>query len=96
MRTSIELSDGLVERARRLAKHKGVTLRAVVEEALDRLLCESEAVLPFRLEPVTFGDGGFVPDIGDGECDWERIRELANGAASGEAAHRDEPEGQRS
>ena len=78
MRTSIELSDGLVERARRLAKQKGVTLRAVVEEALDRLLRESEASAQFRLEAVTFGDGGLCEGVAEGDGDWERIRDLAH------------------
>jgi predicted transcriptional regulator len=79
MRTSIELSDGLVERARRLAKQKGMTLRAVVEEALDRLLRESEATSPFRLDAVTFGDGGLVADLTEvDDGDWESIRELAH------------------
>lgn len=42
MRTSIDIPDGLLARARRLMKRKGVTLRELVIAGLARLLDESE------------------------------------------------------
>jgi hypothetical protein len=74
MRTSIELSDGLLARARRLAKRRGLTLRALVEEGLRRVLGDSETSPAFRLEDVPFGEGGLVEGLSEG--DWERIRDL--------------------
>lgn len=75
MRTSIELSDGLAERARRLAKRRGVTLRALVEQALLGLLEQNERAVPFVLEDVTFGEGGIRADVP--EADEQRLRALA-------------------
>jgi hypothetical protein len=73
MRTSFELSNSLLERARRLAKRRGTTLRALVEEGLRRVLTESEPA-PFRLQDVPFGEGGLVDGLAEG--DWDRIRDL--------------------
>lgn len=75
MRTSIELSDGLLERARKLAKRRGVTLRALVEEGLRRVLAESGSSPAFRLNDVTYGEGGMIEGLAQG--DWERIRDIA-------------------
>ena len=75
MRTSVELSDGLLERARRLARRRGTTLRAVLEEGLRRVLSERESDPAFRLRDVTFGEGGLVEGLPEG--DWERLRDLA-------------------
>jgi predicted transcriptional regulator len=75
MRTSFELSDALLDRARKLAKRRGTTLRAVLEEALRRFLAEGDAPQPFRLRDVTFGEAGLTEGLS--EHDWERIRELA-------------------
>jgi len=50
-------------------------LRALVEEGLRRVLSEQRDTPPaFRLEDVTFGQGGFTGDFS--ESDWERLREL--------------------
>jgi hypothetical protein len=73
MRTSVELSDGLLERARKLAQRRGVTLRALVEEGLRRVLAESASETAFRLQDVTYGEGGFVEGVT--QSDWERIRD---------------------
>jgi putative antitoxin of VapBC-like toxin-antitoxin system len=75
MRTSIELSDGLLERARRLAQKRGLTLRALVEEGLRRILADNDKAPAFRLQEVTFGEGGLAEDLS--EADWERIRDLS-------------------
>ena len=76
MRTSIELSDSLLEwRARRLARKRGLTLRALVEEGLRRVLADSDTAPAFRLEDVTFGEGGLIDALS--EADWERIRDLS-------------------
>lgn len=74
MRTSIDLSDALLERARRLAKRRGLTLKALVEEGLRRVIADSQTKPHFELRDVTFGEGGLVDGLSEG--DWEQLREL--------------------
>jgi hypothetical protein len=57
MKTTLDLADELVARAKRVALERDITLRALVEEALERAIGSSRA----RWEPlatVTYGDPG--------------------------------------
>ena len=67
MKTTLELSDAVLERARSVAARDGLTLRAVVEDALRSYLedREAEAARPrqFRIEP--WGKGGLRPEHRD-------------------------------
>ena len=54
MKTTIDLSDDLLARARRLAKQRGVPLRAIVEEGL-RLTLENRRPSRFRLVDRSVG-----------------------------------------
>jgi Arc/MetJ family transcription regulator len=76
MRTSIEISDSLLARARKLMARKRVTLRSLVEEGLRRVLGEERDGSAFRLRDARFdGPTGFA--AGRSETDIERaIREL--------------------
>ena len=59
MKTTIEISDPLLREARRLAEREGVTLRALVERGLRRVVTETKPGAPFKL-----GVGG-VPLVTD-------------------------------
>ena len=65
MRTTIDIHDPLLERAKRYASETGKRLADVVNDALlEKLARESGAtsvVEPFRL--VTFGGGGVKPGV---------------------------------
>jgi hypothetical protein len=50
MKTTLELDDRILERAKRLAAEQGTTLRAIVEDALRARL----APRPTRAEPYQF------------------------------------------
>jgi hypothetical protein len=64
MKTTVEISDPLLRRARRLAHREGQTLRSLIESGLSRELAERErAAKPFKLRPVTFGKGGLRPEV---------------------------------
>lgn len=65
MKTTIEISDDLLQRARRLADERGLTLRALVEEGLRlSLQARSEPAQPtFRLR--TWGRGGLTDEARD-------------------------------
>jgi hypothetical protein len=76
MKTTIDIADPLLGRAKRLAAARGVTLKAVVEEALrDALDVERPPRRPFRLRTHTFRGKGLQPGLAWG--DWAAIRALA-------------------
>jgi hypothetical protein len=65
MRTSVEISDALLSRARQVMKKRDVTLRHLVEEGLRRVLDEQAAPRGFRLPDARFsGKVGFLPGAG--------------------------------
>lgn len=58
MKTTLDIHDGLLERARRHAKATGRPLRAVVEEGLRAVLAAPQALPPYRLPDLRVGDPG--------------------------------------
>ena len=73
MKTTIEISDSLLEEAKRLAAKEGTTVRAYVEQGLRRILAERKSRGRFRLRKATFKGKGLQPGVQDPT--WERIRE---------------------
>jgi Bacterial antitoxin of type II TA system, VapB len=75
MKTTIEIADGLLDDAKRLAARRGVTLRTLVEEGL-RQVVKSERRRPaFRLRDASFTGEGLQPAF-DGAA-WDRVRDAA-------------------
>lgn len=67
MKTTIDIADDLISRAKLVQKRDGVTLRALVEDGL-RLVLDRDARKPkYRFVPVTAGtpyrSGDAVPDV---------------------------------
>ncbi len=61
MKTTLELSDDLIARSRRIQKRDGVTLKAMVEEGL-RLAIEKRSMpSKYVFQPV-FGGRGWLTD----------------------------------
>jgi len=56
MKTTLDIKDDLLVRAKKLAKRTGRPLRAVVEESLRRTLSQAEQVSSYELPDVSFGD----------------------------------------
>ncbi len=77
MKTTLELSDHLLERAKRLARKRKTTLRSVTEEGLRRVLEAEEAAPRAPLKPVTFKGRGLSPEYRD--ASWKDIRDAAYG-----------------
>ena len=76
MKTTIEISDALLKRAKQLAARNHTTLRELIEEAL-RLVLDRETPAP-RARPVrthTFLGRGLQPGLS--WEDWTTLRELA-------------------
>jgi hypothetical protein len=75
MKTTIEISDALLGAAKRHARDRGTTLRAVVEEGLREILERKATGGAFRLRDASVDGRGLRPDVREGG--WERIAELA-------------------
>ena len=72
MKTTIEISDAIFERAKALAAREGTTVRALVEDGLRQILKSRKQTAPFRLRDAAFGGSGLQPEFRD--ADWNRIR----------------------
>ncbi len=75
MKTTVEIVDGLLQEAKRLAVGEGTTVRALMEEGLRRVIEERRENRRFVLRRASFAGNGLQPEIREGS--WERIRELA-------------------
>jgi hypothetical protein len=76
MKTTIEISDALLRRAKQLAVRRKTTLRSVIEHALrDSLERESSAKPPVPVETHAFKGRGL--QAGQSWEDWSTIRDLA-------------------
>ena len=75
MKTTLEISDHLLQRAKRLAVREKTTLRSLTEEGLTRVLTERQHRQPARLKPVTFKGRGLTPAFQDAA--WEQFRDAA-------------------
>ena len=74
MKTTIEISDALLREVRKLAAREGVTLRALVERGLHRVIAETKRP-PFRMRDGSVGGGWLHPDVRD--LSWAQIREMS-------------------
>ena len=71
MKTTIELSDALLKAAKRGARTRGITLRALIEEGLRRVLRDTERPA-FRLRRASFNGTGRDPNSNA----WDAVRDL--------------------
>ena len=76
MKTTLEISDPLLREARKIAARENMTLRALVEQGLRRVVVEKKKERPFRLRDASFKGDGLHPEAAN--LSWQEIRELAN------------------
>jgi Arc/MetJ family transcription regulator len=75
VKTTIEISDALLDEARDVAGRDRTTVRALVEEGLRHVLGERRnRRQAFTLRKATFKGKGLQPLVADGS--WERLRDL--------------------
>ena len=74
MKTTVEIADALLNKARKLAKQEGTTLRALVEAGLHDQLKSRSQGHPYKLRLVTFRGDGLHPSAE--EAGWDRTRDL--------------------
>lgn len=86
MKTTLDLDDELLRRAKQAALDRDTTLRAIVEEALERALGPAAAPVPIRTvvwPPI--GPGGPAAPV-EHERDWlARIKAVRYGEEPGDA-----------
>ncbi len=70
MKTTIEIADNLLARAKDRAKARGVTLRSLIEESLAVTL--DQPLPKAEVRPVIFGGKGLSREFED--ASWEKIR----------------------
>jgi hypothetical protein len=73
MKTTIELPDTLIEQARRVAQREGATLRALVEEGLQRSLEARRQAARRQLDFPSYGGNGLTEKFQD--APWSQIRD---------------------
>ena len=75
MKTTIEISDPLLRKARKMAARQGITLGALVERGLRRVVAEEKPTADFKLRRASFKGNGLQVD--QQGASWERLRDLA-------------------
>jgi hypothetical protein len=73
MKTTIELPDELIQQARLIARHEGVSLRALVEEGLQRSLEARRQAVRRRLDFPSYGGSGLTDEFQG--APWRQIRD---------------------
>ena len=74
MKTTIDIADDLLEKAKRKAQRENRTLREVIEEALRKQLGSKAPAGRFRLARRAFKGKGLQSSIVEG--DWTTLRGL--------------------
>lgn len=75
MKTTVEISDALLDAAKAQAAARGITLRALLEEGLRHVLDRRTTEDGFTLPDASVGGRGLHPDVGEGS--WESLRALS-------------------
>jgi hypothetical protein len=73
MKTTIEIADSLLRRAKAQARREGTTVRALVEAGLRAVLKESGGRPKFVLRDASFRGQGLAPELQEGH--WDAIRD---------------------
>ena len=80
MKTTVEIPDPLLREIRKLAAREGVTLRALVERGLHRVVADSKERPAFKLRRASFK--------GNGLHSAQHARPIAMSGSTGERATR--------
>jgi hypothetical protein len=73
MKTTLDLADNILSRAKKVAKDQNITLRSLVEEGLELALEKRARAKKYRCKPVTVGGQGLSPEFQEGG--WSAVQE---------------------
>ncbi|PYQ28890.1 MAG: DUF2191 domain-containing protein [Acidobacteria bacterium] len=74
VKTTVEITDALLEEAKRVASRESSTLRELIEEGLRRSLEQRRKKKGFRLRRASFRGKGLQPGVSP---NWDLSREIA-------------------
>lgn len=77
MKTTVDIADHVLLRAKALAEASNTTLRRLIEEGLRRVLDDAESSKSGEIEWVTFGGQGLQPEFRD--KGWDSVRDAIYG-----------------
>lgn len=75
MKTTLDISDNILLRAKRVARKKHRTLKSLAEEGLVNVLDQLEKDTKVEITPVTFKGKGLSREFADKS--WSEIRDAA-------------------
>jgi hypothetical protein len=75
VKTTIDISEALLREAKKLAAREGVTLKALIERGLHRVIAETRQHPPFKLRRASFKGKGLSPDLQN--ASWEAVLDRA-------------------
>jgi hypothetical protein len=81
MKTTIELPDDLLRKAKALAATRGTTLRAIIEQGIRTTLNEEQRDEPYQLPDKSIDGKGLQQGFQQG--DWAEIRKAAYSGRGG-------------
>ena len=74
MKTTVEIADPLLRRAKREARRRGTTVRALIEEGLQLVLRGAGETSAYHLADCSVAGNGVRPELRDAE--WDQILEI--------------------
>ena len=75
MKTTVDISDNLLEEAKKLAAREGTSVRALIEQGLRQIIAARKRPGVFRLRKATFKGQGLQPGVST--ATWDQIRDMA-------------------
>ena len=77
MKTTIELPEALFAKAKRVARARGMTLKALIEQGLRQVLAEKKDAPAFKLRDASVGGTGLSAEYQN--ATWEQMRDTLYG-----------------
>lgn len=74
MKTTVDISRDILDRAKKIAVEEGTTLRSLIEEGLRWVLARRGRPAHFRLKDRSVPGNGVAPGVTEGS--WEQLRDL--------------------
>lgn len=77
MKTTVDITDSLFQRAKEVAAAEGITFRELVEQGLRQVLADRKTATRFQLRDASFGEGGLTPEAQ--KLTWQELLEFTYG-----------------